>query len=96
MSQRSSYFKYEVMKVSKTIVKVSKVRKTHIKSLPRNNQQGLDTDELQSDEKCDKNTVVLYDHVQSYWLSKRDFPQQSGPKSLYISIHTAITPDYFL
>jgi len=49
MSQRCNYFKYEVMKVSKTIVKVSKERKIHIKSLPINTQQGLDTVELQSD-----------------------------------------------
>lgn len=64
MSQGCSCFEYEVMKVSKTIVKVSKERKIHIKSLPINNQQGLDTDELQSDEKCDKNTVVICSRVQ--------------------------------
>lgn len=46
MSQRYSYSKYEVMKVSKTIIKVSKGRKIDIKSFPINNQQGLDTDEL--------------------------------------------------
>ena len=42
MSQR--YFKYEVIKVSKTVVERKEERKTHIKSLPINNQQGLDTD----------------------------------------------------